>query len=830
MASFQNSSSAFTKSNVGNLNSNNLNTQLTPFTYNNFNVITETLDLDTIDNVSLDSKVTKQNIFAMTSLINDGYEKQKTNYDNIKKSADDEKNVLDNKFSSLIRPNTSTNSSAPEEEAGISKPTNLQQEYISTIETSTGDKYKDLSEFFQKYHENKKQAEVNQNMTAPGESGNKDYQNKVNLMDEFVRTNFDVNNVEELEKKYTEINSTIFNAEQAIEFIDHCKETTKYDLISKLDDYKEYEPKPITDFTLNTSGSSSNTSYTYDGNGSPLEALKSFKKNYPGVSLSGIDDNIYTLYEASLANPELGKLYSYIYDTDGKTAADKYLKDMEDDINKIAGEKCASEFLSSLEGKDKDSASAAILNHFKVTGKGVGDGIESYFEGLEAWFSTSDKRTASDYEKMYIMQALMSETDKEDAGLIMRDQNNKYTNNIESSSVIKKYQIDYTKDYAGEYLSDNYQISQGIGNMLPSILLSTVSPVAGSISMGVSAGGNSYHQALIEGQSVMQSLFYGVVSGASEATLEKFIGGIPGLSDVSVTSFKTFAQTIVKEGIEEGTQEYTDALLRTGIFGEEFKLDEATKDAIKSGIYGMITAGILNTPSLARVQVNDVVQNHNSNVNLENTGDGINLNDLKYEKYNVASNALSYLESNLKKYVYKDTSSISGLNEQIKNNGLYHFTSEYGADSIINSKYIKSSDVISSYGTKKTFFFNGVPEVGAIASNLDKLPLKTAAVKVDATDGILASNKLKVRNLDDQAISYNGDFDLSNVKATKEYFVLEKSGNELKYKKVSQEEYNNYQNTTEGQQLQEFLNNKSNINTIKYDFLQNLQNKSVNES
>lgn len=85
MASFQNSSSAFTKSNVGNLNSNNLNTQLTPFTYNNFNVITETLDLDTIDNVSLDSKVTKQNIFAMTSLINDGYEKQKTNYDNIKK-------------------------------------------------------------------------------------------------------------------------------------------------------------------------------------------------------------------------------------------------------------------------------------------------------------------------------------------------------------------------------------------------------------------------------------------------------------------------------------------------------------------------------------------------------------------------------------------------------------------------------------------------------------------------------------------------------------------------------------------------------------------------
>lgn len=87
---------------------------------------------------------------------------------------------MDNKFSNLIRPNTSTNSSAPEEEADISKPTNSQQEYISTIETSTGDKYKDLSEFFQKYHENKKQAEVNQN-TTEGQQLQEFLNNKSNI-------------------------------------------------------------------------------------------------------------------------------------------------------------------------------------------------------------------------------------------------------------------------------------------------------------------------------------------------------------------------------------------------------------------------------------------------------------------------------------------------------------------------------------------------------------------------------------------------------------------------------------------------------------------------
>ncbi len=820
-----------------NSNSNNNIAQLSidplgvnPLTSLNFHVQTEVLDLDTVDEVSLEDKVTEKNINAMIKLINDDYDEQKKNYEEIKKYGETEKNNLDNKFNNLLNPNQSTNQEVPEQEAGTSKEI---KEKITTIETETGENYKDLNDFFTKYNESKKQDQVNDNMIAPGESGTDIYQNKVSAMTKFVKENFGFDKVEDFEKYYNEINNTISSTKQAIDFIEHCKQTTKYDLTTKLDDYQNYEAPKINkeDFSYDQTGTDGTNQITYNGNGCPLDALKVFKENYQG-NLNGIDSKIYDLYEASQANPELGKLYSYIYNTKGKEAAAEYLEIMEDDINKIEGQKHAAEFLNSLNKKDNADTLDAISNHLKVSGKGLVDGVDSYFDGLAAWLSTSNQRTADDYEKMYIIQALMSQSDKENAGLITLAEG-KYKNNSQTPGVIEKYQIDYTEDYAGKFLGDNYQISQSIGNMLPSILMSTVSPVAGTVSMGVSAGGNSYHQALVEGYSVGKSLFYGVVSGASEALLEKFMGGIPGLSDVNVTSFKTFAQAVVKEGIEEGSQEYIDALARAGIFKEGIDLSETTKNAIKSGIYGMITAGIMNSGSLATNSIKNIKNNKPNtsiDVNTNNNADKLNLKDLKYDTYKATSNALAYLESNLKKYVYKDTSSIPGLNQQIKDNGLYHFTDESSADAIMSSNYIKSSGVISSYGTKKTFFFNGIPEVGAIASNLDKIPLKTTAVKVDATENIIDSKKLKVRSLDDQAISYDGNFDLSNTNTTKEYFVLEKVDDELKYKKVSKEEYDSYQNTPEGQQLQEFLNNKSNVNAIKYDFLQNLQNKNISGS
>lgn len=135
-------------------------------------------------------------------------------------------------------------------------------------------------------------------------------------------------------------------------------------------------------------------------------------------------------------------------------------------------------------------------------------------------------------------------------------------------------------------------------------------------------------------------------------------------------------------------------------------------------------------------------------------------------------------------------------------NGLYHFSSF--ADAILESKFIKPSGINASYGNPKVFFFSGIPEVGAIATNLDTIPLTITAIKVNPDIDTLNSSKFKVRSLDDGAISYDGKFDFSNLNASKEYFCLTKVGDELVYQNVSLEVFENYANTVEGKNLQSF--------------------------
>lgn len=209
-------------------------------------------------------------------------------------------------------------------------------------------------------------------------------------------------------------------------------------------------------------------------------------------------------------------------------------------------------------------------------------------------------------------------------------------------------------------------------------------------------------------------------------------------------------------------------------------------------------------------------------LNISKSG-GFNMNDLSYKSSSSSDYTKDYLKSNLKKYVYNDTNNFNGLNDSIKMNGLYHFTTEDAADAIIDSGVIKSSDMLSSYGNKKTFFFNGIPEVGAFATNIDDIPLKTTAVKVNPNMSALESSKLKIRNLDDHAISWDGKFDLSNSsKTTKEYFCLVKENDRLVYKSVSKDVYDNYDTSDMAKSLKELLSNKKNVNTIKADYLSKL--------
>lgn len=223
-------------------------------------------------------------------------------------------------------------------------------------------------------------------------------------------------------------------------------------------------------------------------------------------------------------------------------------------------------------------------------------------------------------------------------------------------------------------------------------------------------------------------------------------------------------------------------------------------------------------------------QNYEVNIKRINMDgiDNLTIKNLDYADIGMAEAATARLTSNVKRYIYNDTNDFIGLNSRIADNGLYHFTD--APDAILNSGYIKATGeklkgplgyLGPSYGNAKTFFFEGIPDVGAFATNLDEIPLKTTAVKIKPTSDILDSSKLKIRNLDDGAITWDGRFNLLDQNPTKEYFVLTIDNGKLKYINVPESIYNSYDNSAAGKQLIEFLSNKKNVQTIKNDYLVN---------
>lgn len=603
----------------------------------------------------------------------------------------------------------------------------------------------------------------------------------------------------------------------------------------------------------------------------------------------------------------------YLYNTEGTESANEYFNFKIKEINNREGTYDALQFLNELDPYDP------FGNIEELIKEGTVDGIGNFVEGLDnAAGGVDGIMSPAQYKAMYIVQWLSCE-DIDSIDYLSQEAKNK----------LKQIQSTMPK----ELRASVYEISSSIGNMLPAIAISvgvsfvtqnpSIGSKVGAILMGISAGGNATESMVQQGYDLNQAIFYGTMSGLSEAALGYFLGKIPGLSKIDdIPGLKGYFSNILSEGGEEALQAVIDPFLQSMAFGTKYNVN--WDEVVKSGIYGMITAGIMNGGSIVINGVNVAVdsisnetiaviasaeslghkidytkindknyinslkkeigyqnstettqeintqtvekkQNLNKEnqdsqtsentetkkvdkVNIEqsskqnttsesktNSDTKIKLSDLKYKSTNMFSHLVDYLKSNINKYRYTNTNSIEGLNEQIKQNGLYHFTTS--ADAILESGYMKATDenltgilglLGSSYGNPKTFFFSGIPDVGAFTTNLDGLPLKTEAVKINPTDAMLNSEKLKVRQFDDGAISWDGRVILDGMDATKEYFILVKEGNELVYKAVSKEIYDSYDSTKEGKAIAEFVSKKSNIRAIQQDYLASLSMKSTN--
>jgi len=447
----------------------------------------------------------------------------------------------------------------------------------------------------------------------------------------------------------------------------------------------------------------------------------------------------------------------------------------------------------------------------------------------------------------------------------------------------------YEKNKIGQYIKENAMgfdtvrtVSSGLGELGGNIALSVLT-LGGSgatslatnmsnvmVTNAFSAGfGNGAENAWANGASLEEGLTTATVNGSWEAfqwwvgtkiggwnpfkggnTSSKLMnillrvgadaidGGVEGFAQPAIS-------TIYQDGYYDADGNYIEFTDKDNWWKRYTELFDDTGGWMNVGLQTAIGAGGSLIGEIG--EFNKILKDQKTTIDLPETINvkpvdvivdkqpKLTLDDLKYKKQGVVPSIISMFESSVNRYTYSDTNLFDGLNDNILGKGLYHFTD--AADKILESGYIKASGesyigplgyLGPSYGNPKTFFFNGIPEVGAFATNLDSIPLKTTAVKVIPDVDVVDSPSLKVRNLDDGAITYDGRFDLSNGKTSKEYFCLVKENNELLYKPVSQEFFNNYENTNEGRILQQFLNDKRNIQSIKDDYLVGLSVRNVN--
>ena len=310
-----------------------------------------------------------------------------------------------------------------------------------------------------------------------------------------------------------------------------------------------------------------------------------------------INDDSYWRFEYFTEQDML--IFSYLWDTQSPKVAREYVEAIEDKLNKAEGLANAEKFLDSIRdenGNIDPDVWAGVLS----SAKGFENGVSTFFEGLGNVFNGEGMMSTSQYEQMYILSELTNSSGNyigKLANKIMENQGEEAVTDFISKIYNKEtntIDLEYAKTVLSEQEYNNlvikintdkksildnvYELSSSAGNMLPSMIVSmavsaVATPAAGSVVgstlMGISSGGNSKNQALVQGNDLFTSTMYGVFSGVSETTLGLLLSNIPGLNEGATFSFRG----LVKEGFEEMLQEYVDAGLRASLLDETIDLD-----------------------------------------------------------------------------------------------------------------------------------------------------------------------------------------------------------------------------------------------------------------
>ena len=284
------------------------------------------------------------------------------------------------------------------------------------------------------------------------------------------------------------------------------------------------------------------------------------RDNYGKIALEG--PNATGKVEYSRMTDDEVNIYNYLLAKDGKETADKFLSEIEESLNSRMGE-----FLA-----ENIEDSQPFLKNLAYLTSSIGSGIEQSRSGFKQLVSNDKLATP-------------------------------------------------TSTYTSQYLSDNlgtvgktlYQTGSTIGNMLPSIAVSmlTGSPAIGAATLGVSAAGNAYGEALNDGYEPGQARMYSALIGASEAALQYLLGGISKLSGVANVTGKIaskaamidnsllriaakYGVSVGGEIVEEELQNFLEPAFQSILFGVDY--DAPTIDElIETAVVTALSTGILET-------------------------------------------------------------------------------------------------------------------------------------------------------------------------------------------------------------------------------------------
>ena len=312
-------------------------------------------------------------------------------------------------------------------------------------------------------------------------------------------------------------------------------------------------------------------------------------KGYRGRA--GKDSHFTNVAYSNMTDEEV-KTYNYLYETDSAKAKE-YLSFIRETLNQRQGVK---------KGKLVRDNKSAVGRTVGTAVYGVGAGLDQFGSGV-AQFLSSERlpATATQYGSAYIRQDLADTGPK-------------------------------LPEWAGGASLGQaaYDTVTTTANMAPSILLTALAGPAGasaataetlgSATIGVSAAGNAYNQALAEGHSKAEARLYSTMIGASEAYLQKTFGGItafggslanlPGL-EVAINNLDSslkrlsanLAVKMLSEGGEEYAQDILDPVFRNWFYGENNDVKLWTPEATYSFLLGAVTSLGLEGVGTVRTEI-----------------------------------------------------------------------------------------------------------------------------------------------------------------------------------------------------------------------------------